>query len=60
MEIRRAESDRDLAGYAQVWNAITPSAGPPVACPIAFAWPLMDMTVARTLESVICRFSQVV
>ena len=25
MEIRRAESDRDLTGYAQVWNAITPS-----------------------------------
>jgi hypothetical protein len=25
MEIRRAESDADLTGYAQVWNAITPS-----------------------------------
>jgi L-amino acid N-acyltransferase YncA len=25
MEIRRAESDGDLTGYAQVWNAITPS-----------------------------------
>jgi len=25
MEIRRGESDRDLTGYAQVWNAITPN-----------------------------------
>jgi len=25
MEIRRAQSDGDLTGYAQVWNAITPS-----------------------------------
>jgi len=30
------------------------------AWPIAFAWPLMDSTVARTVESVICSFSQVV
>jgi len=24
MEIRRAESDGDFVGYAEVWNAITP------------------------------------
>jgi hypothetical protein len=24
VEIRRAESDGDFAGYAKVWNAITP------------------------------------
>ena len=24
MEIRRAESDRDFAGYVEVWNTITP------------------------------------
>ena len=37
-----------------------PSTGPPPACPIASAWPLIDRTVARTLESVICSLSQIV
>ena len=39
---------------------ITPSTGPPPAWPIAFAWPEIESTVARTLESVICSFSQIV
>src|SRR5947207_3448975 len=38
----------------------TPSTGPPPAWPIAFAWPLSESTVARTVESVICSFSHVV
>ena len=38
---------------------MTPSTGPPPAWPIAFACPLIEMTVARTLESVICLFNQV-
>ena len=25
IEVRRADSDADFAGYADVWNAITPS-----------------------------------
>ena len=33
--------------------------GPPAACPTASAWPLIESTVARTLESVICWFSQI-
>ena len=39
---------------------ITPSTGPPAAWPIASAWPVIESTVARTLESVICSFSQIV
>ena len=39
---------------------IAPSTGPPPAWPIAFAWPEIESTVARTLESVICSFSQIV
>ena len=38
---------------------ITPSTGPPAAWPIASAWPLIEITVARTDESVICWLSQV-
>ena len=38
---------------------IAPSTGPPAAWPTASAWPVIESTVARTLESVICWFSQI-
>ena len=38
---------------------IPPNTGPPPACPIAFDCPVSEITVARTLELVICWFSQV-
>ena len=37
---------------------IAPSAGPPVHWPAESAWLVIEMTVARTLESSMLRFSQ--